>query len=80
MTLQKKISREVNESYVGKVLPCIVEGFTDDGLILMRSQHDAPEIDGMVYADSKETVVPGDIVDVLIDRADDYDLFGTLQV
>lgn len=79
MTLQKKISREVNVAYIGQILPCIVEGFTDDGLILMRSQHDAPEIDGMVYAESKESVVPGDIVNVLINRADDYDLFGILQ-
>ena len=79
MTLQKKISREVNAAYIGQILPCIVEGFTDDGLILMRSQHDAPEIDGMVYAESKESVVPGDIVIVLINRADDYDLFGILQ-
>ena len=80
MTLQKKISREVNESYVGKVVPCIVEGYTDDGLVLMRSQHDAPEIDGMVYAEVKDnSVIPGDIVNVLINRADDYDLFGVLQ-
>ena len=79
MTLQKKISREVNAAYIGQILPCIVEGFTDDGLILMRSQYDAPEIDGMVYAESKESVVPGDIVNVLINRADDYDLFGILQ-
>ena len=80
MTLQKKISREVNESYVGQTLPCIVEGYTDDGLVLMRSQHDAPEIDGMVYAEAKEVdVVPGDIVDVKINRSDDYDLFGEIQ-
>ena len=80
MTLQKKISREVNESYVGQTLPCIVEGYTDDGLVLMRSQHDAPEIDGMVYAKINDVdVVPGDIVDVKINRADDYDLFGEIQ-
>ena len=78
MTLQKKISREVNEGYVGKTLSCIVEGFTDDGLVLMRSQYDAPEIDGMVYANSNDTVVPGDIVNVKINRADDYDLFGEI--
>ena len=78
MTLQKKISREVNEGYVGKTLPCIVEGFTDDGLVLMRSQYDAPEIDGMVYANSNDAVVPGDIVNVKINRADDYDLFGEI--
>ena len=79
MTLQKKISKEVNEAYIGKVVSCIVEGFTDDGLILMRSEYDAPEIDGMVYAKSKVSVVPGDIVNVLINRADDYDLFGEIQ-
>ena len=78
MTLQKKISREVNEGYVGKTLPCIVEGFTDDGLVLMRSQYDAPEIDGMVDANSHDAIVPGDIVNVKINRADDYDLFGEI--
>ena len=79
MTLQQKISREINESYVGKTIPCIVEGYTDDGIVLMRSEHDAPEIDGMVYASSEKPVVPGDIENVLIERADEYDLFGILQ-
>ncbi len=78
MTLQQKISREINESYVGKTLQCIVEGYTDDGVVLLRSQHDAPEIDGMVYASSENPVVPGDMENVLIDRADEYDLFGSI--
>ena len=80
MKLQQKISKEINESYIGKTIPCIVEGYTDDGVILMRSQHDAPEIDGMVYASSTEQVVPGEIEDVLIERVDEYDLFGTIQI
>ena len=80
MKLQQKISREVNESYVGRTISCIVEGYTDDGVVLMRSQHDAPEIDGMVYASSKEQVVHGDIENVLIERADEYDLFGTISL
>lgn len=79
MSLQKNISKEVNESYIGKVIPCIVEGYTDDGIVIMRSEHDAPEIDGMVYATSEKPVVPGDIENVLIKRADYYDLFGVLQ-
>ena len=78
MTLQQKISREINESYVGKTLQCIVEGYTDDGVVLLRSQHDAPEIDGMVYASSENPVVPGDMENVLIERADEYDLFGSI--
>ncbi len=79
MKLQQKISLEINESYVGKTIPCIVEGYTDDGVVLMRSMHDAPEIDGMVYASSVEQVVPGDIENVLIERADEYDLFGSIK-
>lgn len=79
MKLQQKISREVNESYVGKTIPCIVEGYTDDGVIILRSEHDAPEIDGVVYATSASQVVPGDIENVKIERADDYDLYGVVQ-
>ena len=76
MTLQQKISKSVNEGYIGKTLKCLVEGFTDDGLILLRSEHDAPEIDGIVYASSERSVVPGDFEDVRIENADEYDLFG----
>lgn len=78
MALQQKISYEINQEYIGKTMQCIVEGYTDDGVIIMRSQHDAPEIDGLVYAKSDKPVVPGDIENVLIERADEYDLFGTV--
>ena len=79
MELQQQISYEINQTYMGKILPCIVEGFTDEGVVIMRSQHDAPEIDGLVYAKSNNPVVPGDIENVLIDNADEYDLFGVIQ-
>ncbi len=79
MALQQQISYEINQIYIGKILPCIVEGFTDDGVVIMRSQHDAPEIDGLVYGKTDRPVVPGDIENVLIDNADEYDLFGVIQ-
>ena len=44
----------------------------------MRSEYDAPEIDGVVYARSTRQVVPGDIEDVKITKADEYDLFGEI--
>ena len=78
MALQQQISFEINQTYIGKILPCIVEGFTDEGVVIMRSQHDAPEIDGLVYAKADRNVVPGDIENVLIDGADEYDLFGKI--
>ena len=79
MKLQQKISTEINKSVIGQTLPCIIESFTDDGLVVARSQHDAPEIDGVVYIDTKKQVVPGDIEDVLITNSDAYDLYGTIE-
>lgn len=79
MALQQKISLDVNNSKIGKTLPCIVEGYTDDGVVIMRSYADAPEIDGLVYATTDRNVVPGDVEQVLIERADEYDLFGKIQ-
>lgn len=78
MELQQGISYEINQFYVGKTLNCIVESLTDDGVIIMRSEHDAPEIDGLVYAQTNKTVIPGDIEKVKINKADEYDLFGTI--
>ena len=78
MELQQKISLKHNEKYIDTKLKCIVEGYTDDGLIILRSEHDAPEIDGLVYATSGRNVVPGDIETVKITKADEYDLFGEI--
>ena len=80
MALQQEISYEINQSYIGKTIPCIVESFTDEGVVILRSEHDAPEIDGLVYVKSDRPVVPGDIEDVKIEKADEYDLFGKFVV
>ena len=47
---------------------------------MLRSEHDAPEIDGLVYVNSDRHVVPGDIEKVLIEKSDEYDLFGKFVV
>ncbi len=79
MKLQQQISLENNEKYIDSTLKCIVEGYTDEGVIILRSEHDAPEIDGVVYAKSDRQVVPGDIEEVFITGADEYDLFGEIR-
>jgi ribosomal protein S12 methylthiotransferase len=79
MKLQQKISLENNQKYINKVLNCIVEGYTDNGTVILRSEHDAPEIDGLVYAHAKNPVVPGDIEQVEITDADEYDLYGRIK-
>lgn len=79
MELQQKISLENNQKYIGSTLKCIVEGYTDEGVIILRSEHDAPEIDGVVYATSDSEVIPGDIEEVRINKVDEYDLFGEIK-
>lgn len=76
MQTQKNISLELNMSRIGDEIPCIIEAITDDNVLVMRSQYDAPEIDGLVYANSESDFCPGDIVMVKITKTDEYDLFG----
>lgn len=78
MQIQQKISKEINESYIGKTLPCIIEGVTDDGFVIARTEHDAPEVDGLVYIKTDKQVIPGDIEDVKITSASEYDLYGEI--
>ena len=78
MELQQRISAENNAKFVGKTLPCIIEGFTDDGFVMARTQYDAPEIDGMVYIKTDKQVVPADIEDVKMTSSSEYDLYGEI--
>ena len=43
-----------------------------------RTQYDAPEIDGTVRFSSERELVPGEFVQVLVEEADDFDLYGRL--
>ena len=75
MELQQNISLQVNQSYVGKTLDVLVEGF-DNGISIGRSYRDAPEIDGLVLIEGKAKI--GQIVPVRITGAMAYDLTGVL--
>ncbi|MGE0745682.1 MAG: hypothetical protein AB7K86_10555 [Rhodospirillales bacterium] len=44
---------------------------------MARSQADAPEIDGVVHLTRAAGLAPGDIVDAVIRKADEYDLHGS---
>jgi ribosomal protein S12 methylthiotransferase len=75
MELQQPISLQVNQSYVGKTLDVLIEGFDND-ISVGRSYRDAPEIDGMVFVEGKVKI--GEIVPVRIGGAMAYDLTGVL--
>ena len=79
-----RISAAKLEVKVGKVLPVIIDEVgepDEDGDIgaTARSQADAPEIDGNVYLrEVPEGLQPGQIVNALIEDADEHDLFGAI--
>ncbi len=77
MKLQQKISRSINESMKGKTIDCIVETVGEDGSITARTYKDAPEVDGLIFVESEDILVPGDIVKIKVTMANEYDLFGT---
>ena len=77
MEQQFRIFTERQESLIGSTVACMVEGY--DGYsdsYYGRSWRDAPEIDSAVYFTALGDYEPGDIVDVLIMDARDYDLYG----
>ena len=73
MALQQGISHARNETFVGRTLKVLVEGY-GDGITFGRSYRDAPEIDGLVMVEGEFPV--GEMVRVEITEAMDYDLIG----
>jgi ribosomal protein S12 methylthiotransferase len=73
MALQQPISLEINQSWVGKTLPVLIEG-QGDGLSLGRTYRDAPEIDGMLIVEGELPI--GAMLPVHITGAMTYDLTG----
>jgi ribosomal protein S12 methylthiotransferase len=78
MELQKQISSEINDSLMGKEIVSLIEVLTSDGKIIGRTYKDAPEIDGFIFIETKKTVSPGDVVQVKITGASEYDLYGVV--
>lgn len=79
MRRQLDISREINESKVGDTMTVMVDGTDEDGAYLGRTVYDAPEIDNTVIFTADEELVPGDMVQVKITDAFDYDLVGKME-
>lgn len=77
MALQQSISRANNELRVGRIYETLVEGVSDDGIFYIgRTYAEGPEVDGNIYFTSSEPLEQGDMVDVKLLIAEDYDLTG----
>ena len=77
MSLQQEISLELNRAKIGTTLEVIVEGYDEDNYLFYgRSRGDSIDVDGKVYFGTEDEVVPGDIINVKILDASEYDLTG----
>ena len=78
MEKAQSISEAKLAAKVGLVLDVIVDEVDPDGATC-RTKADAPEIDGNLFIDEGfEELLPGDIVQVKVDEAGEYDLWGTI--
>ncbi|OFZ19362.1 MAG: ribosomal protein S12 methylthiotransferase RimO [Bdellovibrionales bacterium RBG_16_40_8] len=79
MSLQKKISRKKHQAYIGRTLPVIIEGYSEETKLLLsgRMSQQAPDIDGQVYINEGVGNV-GSFVNVKITHSHDYDLVGKI--
>ncbi|MFB1002180.1 MAG: 30S ribosomal protein S12 methylthiotransferase RimO [Pseudomonadales bacterium] len=77
MEKQQGISAARLQAKIGSTQKVIIDGIDEENdRLIGRSTADAPEIDGLVHIEADGEFKPGDFVDVKIDNADDYDLYG----
>ena len=77
MQRQRSISVSRLKRRVGQRLKVIIDELGPT-VAKGRSEGDAPEIDGQVYVASRRPLRVGEIATVKIERADAYDLHGTV--
>lgn len=82
MAIQRRIARARNRALVGRELPVLVEGRSEETDLLWKARlgTQAPEIDGFALVNDVEGEAPraGEIRPLRVTAAHDYDLVGTL--
>jgi ribosomal protein S12 methylthiotransferase len=77
MAHQAEISAARLQKRVGRIETVLIDEVVEEGAVA-RSKADAPEIDGQVFIDGATHLKVGDFVDVEMEEADEYDLWGRL--
>jgi len=80
MNLQQHISIDKNEEMVGRTTKVLIEGkLPDEQVYIGRTYKDAPDIDGKVFIEYDGELISGDMVNVKILNAHEYDLIGEME-
>jgi ribosomal protein S12 methylthiotransferase len=77
MAHQAEISAARLQQRIGGIETVLIDEVVEEGAVA-RSKADAPEIDGQVFIDGAIHLKVGDFVDVELEEADEYDLWGRL--
>lgn len=77
MAHQAGISAARLQNRINKVETVLIDEVVEEGAVA-RSKADAPEIDGQVFIDGATHLKVGEFVDVVLEEADEYDLWGRL--
>jgi ribosomal protein S12 methylthiotransferase len=77
--VQKEITQALLKKFVGTWLDVLCDGIDyDKGCFVGRAYFNAPDIDGRIYFNAGEAM-QGERYRVLIERVDDYDLYGKTE-
>ena len=77
MQIQKNISKQHNESLIGKTMKVLIDS-QDGEFSIGRTEWDAPEIDQEVFVRSSQPLLAGTFHTVAITDAVEYDLFASV--
>lgn len=76
MEIQQGISYEINQQKIGQTFKVLVDR-VDGDYFIGRTEYDSPEVDNEVMLDATMDYVRiGDFVEVKVERAEDFDLYG----
>ncbi|MEF9945795.1 MAG: 30S ribosomal protein S12 methylthiotransferase RimO [Lachnospiraceae bacterium] len=77
MELQQEIAFARAEDMIGNEVLVMIEGkLSDEDAYVGRTYKDAPNVDGLIFVNTKEELLSGDFVKVKITGALEYDLIG----
>jgi ribosomal protein S12 methylthiotransferase len=78
MEIQQGISFEINQEKIGNTYKVLIDK-KDGGYFVGRTEYDSPEVDNEVLIDaSKHYATVGSFINVTIDSAEDFDLYGQI--
>ncbi len=78
MSMQREISNELNQRFVGRKMRVLVDRKEGDFWIA-RTEFDSPDVDNEVRISAVDSYLKaGEFVNVVIDEAEDYDLFASV--